>query len=105
MRTSIHRCELHLQVVTALERVFLYDKRGFLDEDTFHRVLPPLIAQLDLEPAQALLPVLAQEGGWAGSPVDDTFGNALVAALVQMAVTAGTDDLIKPLHHEVMTSY
>ena len=104
------------QVLRALHRCFLYDTVSFLDEARFQRLLPPLIAQLGAEPPQQMLNAMADDvssevvpSGAANGKDDkaeqhadmDVMGRAAVGALVQMAVTAGSDAQWKPLHHQV----
>ena len=98
---------LALQVVQSLHSCFLYDTVSFLDEARFHRLLPMLVSQLAVQPAAAVSAVLAaQPAHTAASSADsadsgDLFGQAVVAALVQMAVTANNDALWKSLNHQV----
>ncbi|KAK9810295.1 hypothetical protein WJX72_008160 [[Myrmecia] bisecta] len=111
---------LRLRVVQALHKCFLYDTVGFLEEQRFHRLLPPLVAQLAAEaPADVSIRLAslaaddaagsstARPAGTAGqgeqpAGAADVFGDATVAALVQMAVTAGNDLLWKPLNYQVL---
>lgn len=95
------------QVVEALHSCFLYDRQGFLSDDVFQQLLRPLVAQLggelpleivEQEIAEELRP--SQEQAEVGL---DIFGQAVIAAIVQMAVTANKDFLWKPLHHQVGT--
>lgn len=84
-------------VISALHKCFLYDTGNlkFLDESNFQTLLKPIVSQLAVEPPASLednssVPSTAE--------VDDM----LVACVGQMAVTAGTDLLWKPLNHEVL---
>ena len=92
-------------MVKALHRCFLYDRQGFLDEAVFTRLLPPLVAQLAGELPQSLAEreVPADELPEAQKAAEglDVMGQAAVDALVQMAITAGSDAMWKPLHHQV----
>ena len=96
-----------MQVVQSLHTCFLYDTVSFLDEARFHRLLPVLVSQLAAQPPAAVSEQLVMQ-----SPHDvatsadkkedsDPFGQAVVAALVQMAVTANNDALWKSLNHQV----
>lgn len=96
-----------MQVVQCLHSCFLYDTVSFLDEVRFHRLLPMLVAQLAAQPPAAVSEQLTMPHapGAAASAHDgtgsDPFGQAVVAALVQMAVTANNDALWKSLNHQV----
>lgn len=100
----------------------------------FQRLLPALVAQLGAEPDLAENPTLAAAleadaaaapepalpslpapagaaedgvGGPAGlgsEQGDHAYGRAAVAAVVQLAVSAGSDDLWKPLNHQARSS-
>lgn len=99
------RWELRLQVVRSLHECFLYDTVGFLDAAKFERVLPSLAAQLnDLPPPEVLARMAAEEDAFQPDRPShmDAYGAAAVATLVQMAVTAGSDALWKPLNHQVL---
>ncbi len=93
-----------------LRRVFQHDKGTLLEEATFQRILPALVLQLEGEPPGVWHPenfdTMATGGPAAvSSGANDAYGNAVIEALVQMALTAGSDHLIKPLHHEVSHSF
>ena len=92
-----------LQVVQALHGCFQNDTVSFLDEARFHRLLPLLVQQLSMQlPADVAAGLQAQPADDADSAAgSDVFGDAVVAALVQMAVTANSDALWKPLNHQV----
>lgn len=79
--------QLRVEVVRALAACFGADSVGFLDEDRFHALLPPLLAQLE-----AQQPEEAPEEEVAAA------GNAIVACLVKMAQAAGSDTLWRPLN-------
>jgi hypothetical protein len=93
-------------VLKVLQEVLQYDNGTLLEEATFQRILPPLVLQLqaqvpaDWRPEGLDVPA-AKEPRVASLGSLDVFGDAIVAALVQMAVTAASDHLVKPLHHEV----
>lgn len=102
-----------IQVVQALHGCFQNDTISFLDEARFHRLLPLLVQQLSMQPPADLAAVLVAQQAAASSSAaqhvdaadnpasSDVFGDAVVAALVQMAVTANNDTLWKPLNHQV----
>lgn len=94
--TEWHLCYL---VVSALQKCFLYDSIGFLDTQKFQMLLGPLVQQIAVE--KPGLDKAASSGSeWIPSIQD--MDSALVACLGQMAITAGTDLLWKPLNHEVL---
>lgn len=120
---TVEHWRLRLRVVRALHRAFLYDappgsEGRLLDEASFERLLPPLVAQLSLQPpagrtADALVnesvtsPALgtpAQSQALQPDGVLSTgkFGHALVACLAQMAVTASSDVQSKVLNHQLL---
>ncbi len=56
-----------MQVVRTLHRCFLYDTGAagsarFLDDARFQRLLPPLVAHLDLQPPAGIAAVLKADG-------------------------------------------
>jgi hypothetical protein len=99
------------RVVRALHRCFLYDTVNFIDQDKVDRLLPPLVAQLSVAPpsAESAAAVTAQCGDAELDSVvtfgprtpRDTYGTAVVAALVQLAITANSDVHWKPLNRQV----
>ena len=120
------------QVLRALREALLHDAGGaFLTPPRFRRLLPALVAQLGAEPDLAghprlgpaleadlaatapepALPALPappggddRDGGDAadGEQGDHAYGRSAVAAVVQLAVAGGSDDLWKPLNHQVL---
>ena len=90
-----------LQVVQALHSCFLYDTISFLDEARFHRLLPLLVQQLSLQLPPGVAARLQPQQADGNHEKADVYGDAVVAALVQMAVTAKSDILWKPLNHQV----
>ncbi|KAL3702523.1 hypothetical protein R1sor_020545 [Riccia sorocarpa] len=91
--------EWHLRqlVLSALHKCFLYDTVGFLDTARFEQLLEPIVTQICADPTSSLsttdqVPTVEE--------MDDT----IVACLVQMALTAGSDLLWKPLNHQVLMS-
>lgn len=103
---------------------------SLLTPPRFQRLLPALVAQLGAEPDMGAHPALAAalEADAAAAPEpalpslpappgaaedgvglpagsgseqgDHAYGRAAVAAVVQLAVAAGSDDLWKPLNHQ-----
>lgn len=95
-----------MQVVQCLHSCFLYDTVSFLDEVRFHRLLPMLVSQLAAQPPASVSEQLVLQPANNAASADsktgsDPFGEAVVAALVQMAVTANNDALWKSLNHQV----
>lgn len=92
---------------------FQYDSVQFVDEDLFRRLLPALVAQLGAFPPPDVLPLLAANedaslapaGGTNGSAMwraqDSAYGRAIVTALVELAVSCGSDTLWKPFNDKV----
>ncbi|KAL4421861.1 hypothetical protein ABPG77_001343 [Micractinium sp. CCAP 211/92] len=117
---ALHRCFLYDTGAAGAGR--------FLDEPRLQRLLPPLVTHLGLQPPPAVAAALEADGaadgaagleasltlaeaGPDGKPSDggpdtaallDPFGRAVVAALAQLGVTAGSDALWKPLNHQVL---
>ncbi|XP_068649643.1 uncharacterized protein At3g06530 [Aristolochia californica] len=94
---SISQWHLRALILSSLHKCFLYDigNLKFLDSTNFQVLLKPIVSQLVVEPPATLeqcpnIPSVKE--------VDDI----LVSCLCQMAVTAGTDVLWKPLNHEVL---
>lgn len=100
---QLTRLDLTVQVVQALHSCFLYDTVSFLDEARFHRLLPLLVAQLAAQPPPAVSALFGTQQTPSAAPElgADLFGDAVVFALVQMAVTANNDALWKSLNHQV----
>lgn len=88
---------LRALVISALHKCFLYDtgSRKFLDSSKFQVLLKPIVSQLIAEP-----PALLEEH--PSIPSVNEVDELLVVCIGQMAVTAGTDLLWKPLNHEVL---
>ncbi|KAA8539765.1 hypothetical protein F0562_026457 [Nyssa sinensis] len=88
---------LRALVLSSLHKCFLYDTGNlkFLDTSNFQVLLKPIVSQLAAEPPASLeeYPIIPSV-----KEVDDL----LVVCIGQMAVTAGTDLLWKPLNHEVL---
>ncbi|BBM97494.1 U3 small nucleolar RNA-associated protein 10 [Marchantia polymorpha subsp. ruderalis] len=94
---SASSSEWHLRqlVLSSLHKCFLYDTVGFLDTARFEQLLEPVVTQIGVDPPTALsttkhVPTVSE--------MDDT----IVSCLGQMALTAGSDLLWKPLNHEVL---
>ncbi|XP_057441205.1 uncharacterized protein At3g06530 isoform X2 [Lotus japonicus] len=94
---SIKGWHLRTLVLSSLHKCFLYDTGNlkFLDSSNFQILLKPIVAQLFMDPPASLdesmnIPSVKE--------VDDL----LVVCIGQMAVTAGSDLLWKPLNHEVL---
>ncbi|KAG5249529.1 U3 small nucleolar RNA-associated protein and NUC211 domain-containing [Salix suchowensis] len=88
---------LRAVVISALHKCFLYDtgSRKFLDSSKFQVLLKPIVSQLIVEP-----PALLEEH--PSIPSVKEVDELLIVCIGQMAVTAGTDLLWKPLNHEVL---
>uniref|UniRef100_A0A6N2JZM9 BP28 C-terminal domain-containing protein n=1 Tax=Salix viminalis TaxID=40686 RepID=A0A6N2JZM9_SALVM len=88
---------LRAVVISALHKCFLYDtgSRKFLDSSKFQVLLKPIVSQLIAEP-----PALLEEH--PSIPSVKEVDELLIVCIGQMAVTAGTDLLWKPLNHEVL---
>lgn len=88
---------LRALVISALHKCFLYDtgSRKFLDSSKFQVLLKPIVSQLIVEP-----PALLEEH--PSIPSVNEVDELLIVCIGQMAVTAGTDLLWKPLNHEVL---
>lgn len=92
---------------------FQYDSVQFVDEDLFRRLLPALVTQLAAFHPPDVLPLLAANedaslapaGGADGAAMwraqDSAYGRAVVTALVELAVSCGSDTLWKPFNDEV----
>lgn len=93
--------EWHLRhlIISALHKCFLYDNVSFLDAQKFQMLLGPLVEQITVE-KPSLEKSASNTLEWIPSSQD--MDDVLVACLGQMAITAGTDLLWKPLNHEVL---
>jgi len=94
--SALEKWHLRALILSSLHKCFLYDTGSFkfLDPSKFQLLLKPIVSQLVVEP-----PPLLEEHPDIPSvkEVDDT----LVLCVGQMAVTAGSDLLWKPLNYEV----
>ncbi|XP_020693820.1 uncharacterized protein At3g06530 isoform X3 [Dendrobium catenatum] len=88
---------LRALILKALYHCFLYDttETKFLDTSNFQVLLKPIISQLIVEPPATL-------NDYADLPTVEDVNEYLVLCLGQMAVTAKSDVLWKPLNHEVL---
>lgn len=93
----LEKWHLRALVISSLHKCFLYDTGSmkFLDSSNFQVLLKPIVSQLTAEPPASL-----QEH--PETPPVQEVDDLLVACIGQMAVTAGTDLLWKPLNHEVL---
>lgn len=96
---SLEKWHLRALVLSSLHKCFRYDVGSvkFLDSSRFELLLKPIVSQLIVEPPAGIedhpdIPSLEE--------VDDI----LVSCAGQMAVTAGSDLLWKPLNYEVIAS-
>ncbi|XP_021845733.2 uncharacterized protein At3g06530 isoform X2 [Spinacia oleracea] len=94
---SLEKWHLRALVLSSLHKCFRYDVGSvkFLDSSRFELLLKPIVSQLIVEPPAGIedhpdIPSLEE--------VDDI----LVSCAGQMAVTAGSDLLWKPLNYEVL---
>ncbi|KAL2932885.1 hypothetical protein RDABS01_016004 [Bienertia sinuspersici] len=95
---ALDKWHLKALVLSSLHKCFRYDTDTgvkFLDSSKFHLLLKPIVSQLNVEPPAGIedhpdIPSVKE--------VDDI----LVSCVGQMAITAGSDLLWKPLNHEVM---
>ncbi|PPD87566.1 hypothetical protein GOBAR_DD15529 [Gossypium barbadense] len=94
---SLKSWHVRALILSSLHKCFLHDtgRQKFLDSSNFQVLLKPIVSQLVIEPPTSVeeqidVPSLKE--------VDDL----LVVCIGQMAVTAGTDLLWKPLNHEVV---
>ncbi|XP_020576310.1 uncharacterized protein At3g06530 isoform X2 [Phalaenopsis equestris] len=88
---------LRALILKAFYHCFLYDTidSKFLDASNFQVLLKPIISQLDVEPPSIL-------NDYPDLPTVEDVDEHLVLCLGQMAVTAKSDVLWKPLNHEVL---
>ncbi|KAF3954304.1 hypothetical protein CMV_020329 [Castanea mollissima] len=94
---SLRNWHLRALVLSSLHKCFLYDtgSKKFLDSSNFQVLLKPIVSQLAIEPPSSL-----EEN--RNVPSTKEVDDLLVVCIGQMAVTAGTDLLWKPLNHEVL---
>ncbi|XP_074584883.1 uncharacterized protein At3g06530 [Curcuma longa] len=93
---SLEQWHLKAVILKSLYKCFLYDTdRKLLDSTNFQVLLKPITYQLVVEP-----PKLLEQHSQV--PTVDEVDESLVMCLGQMAVTARSDVLLKPLNHEVL---
>ncbi|XVE56436.1 hypothetical protein DITRI_Ditri04bG0009000 [Diplodiscus trichospermus] len=94
---SLKSWHLRALILSSLHKCFLHDtgRQKFLDSSNFQVLLKPIVSQLVIEPPSSLE---EHPNILSVKEVDDL----LVVCIGQMAVTAGTDLLWKPLNHEVL---
>ncbi|KAI9091868.1 hypothetical protein DFS34DRAFT_718021 [Phlyctochytrium arcticum] len=80
--------ELWAAILKSLSHFFTYDTNGMMDADTFHKLLTPLVLQLDT-PA-----VFTNRAAYI-----QAMSTHVVSSLSHLAVTSGKDSLWKPLNH------
>ena len=104
-----HVTLLCVQVLRALQACFQADSGAFVTPEVFRRVLLPLVSQLKGGPpgeVQASLAADAAPGeavaaGGRERAVGDAYAQTAVAALIELAASAGNDELWKPFNHQV----
>lgn len=94
---SLGKWHIRALVLSSLQKCFLYDTGSlkFLDSSNFQALLRPIVSQLLVEPPDCL-------EQHSEIPSINEIDDLLVSCVGQMAVTAGTDTLWKPLNHEVL---
>ncbi|XP_052736877.1 uncharacterized protein At3g06530 isoform X2 [Vigna angularis] len=94
---SIKVWHLRALVLSSLHKCFLYDTGTlkFLDSSNFQMLLRPIVSQLVIDP-----PTLLDDS--MNIPSVKDVDDLVVSCIGQMAVTAGSDLLWKPLNHEVL---
>ncbi|XP_021285623.1 uncharacterized protein At3g06530 isoform X2 [Herrania umbratica] len=94
---SLKSWHLRALILSSLQKCFLHDtgRLKFLDSSNFQVLLKPIVSQLVIEP-----PTSIEEH--PDTPSVKEVDDLLVGCIGQMAVTAGTDLLWKPLNHEVL---
>ncbi|XP_043702680.1 uncharacterized protein At3g06530, partial [Telopea speciosissima] len=94
---SLEQWHLKTLILSSLHKCFVYDtgSQKFLDSSNFQVLLKPIISQLVEEPPASL-------EGFPHLPSIQEVDDILVVCVGQMAVTAGSDLLWKPLNHEVL---
>ncbi|XP_021761936.1 uncharacterized protein At3g06530-like [Chenopodium quinoa] len=94
---SLEKWHLRALVLSSLHKCFLYDTGSvkFLDSTKFQLLLKPIVSQLIVEP-----PACIEDH--PDIPSLEEADEILVSCVGQMAVTAGSDLLWKPLNYEVL---
>jgi U3 small nucleolar RNA-associated protein 10 len=87
---------LRALILKSLHKCFLYDnEQKILDSSNFQVLLKPIVSQFVVEPPESIESLV-------DAPSVEEVDEALVLCLGQMAVTARSDVLWKPLNHEVL---
>ncbi|KAF8702900.1 hypothetical protein HU200_032736 [Digitaria exilis] len=87
---------LRALILKSLHKCFLYDnEQKILDSSNFQVLLKPIVSQFVAEPPESIESVV-------DAPSVEEVDETLVLCLGQMAVTARSDVLWKPLNHEVL---
>ncbi|CAN6235820.1 unnamed protein product [Urochloa humidicola] len=87
---------LRALILKSLHKCFLYDnEQKILDSSNFQVLLKSIVSQFVVEPPESIESVV-------DAPPVEEVDEALVLCLGQMAVTARSDVLWKPLNHEVL---
>ncbi|KAL6651157.1 hypothetical protein ACP70R_010082 [Stipagrostis hirtigluma subsp. patula] len=87
---------LRALILKSLHKCFLYDNdQKILDSSNFQMLLRPIVSQFVVEPPESTESV-------PDTPSVEEVDETLVLCLGQMAVTARSDVLWKPLNHEVL---
>uniref|UniRef100_A0ACD5UCQ6 Uncharacterized protein n=1 Tax=Avena sativa TaxID=4498 RepID=A0ACD5UCQ6_AVESA len=85
---------LRTLILKSLHKCFLYDNdQKILDSSNFQTLLKPIVSQFVVQPPESIEP---------DAPAVEEVDEILVLCLGQMAVTARSDVLWKPLNHEVL---
>lgn len=86
-----------------MQKLFQYNPAEAVDKVLFDRVLHPVTAQLAAElPNNVIHEEFDGKEEVSTSIGMDAMGRAVVAALVQMAVSCGADSTLRQLHHQVI---
>lgn len=88
---------LRALILKSLYKCFVYDTTDlkFLDASNFQVLLKPIVSQLVVDPPAPIDPL-------SDIPTVEEVDESLVLCLGQMAVTARSDVLLKPLNHDVL---
>ncbi|TKW05794.1 hypothetical protein SEVIR_7G200000v4 [Setaria viridis] len=87
---------LRALILKSLHKCFLYDnEQKVLDSSNFQVLLKPIVSQFVVEPPESIESAV-------DAPSVEEVDEAIVLCLGQMAVTARSDVLWKPLNHEVL---
>jgi len=88
--------DLRALVLKSLHKCFLYDNdQKILDSSNFQVLLKPIVSQFVVEPPESIESV-------PDAPSIEEVDDTIILCLGQMAVTARSDVLWKPLNHEVL---